>query len=358
MAWDEFVRFDYGWRQGGALLARQPEGTAQAVTCLRYGRAAGVQTLKRIAPLVPPSHCLVITAKALVPKMASLMPELEPRQMIGEPLGRNTAPCIAVGAAWMAHYFGRDTVMLVLSADHHIRKIKAFLEVLRTGVKAAGQGYLVTLGIPATRAETGYGYLELGKSLKGTIREVTRFLEKPDSKSAQSYYESGQYLWNSGMFIWSCSRILEELDKSLPELRTPLETYRKALGTEEEDAVLDRVYPEFPNISIDFGVMEKTNKVVTVPADIGWDDLGNWNVLERLHGSDPQGNVKVGTTSSLESKNCILSCDSGLIATYGVENLVIVKDGDAVLVMAKEKAADLKDLIAQLKKERDGKAFL
>ncbi len=319
-----------------------------------------VQTVQRVLPLIPASRQMVITSESLADSIAELLPEFQRFQIIGEPVGRNTAPCVGVAAVWMSHHLGPDCIMTVLSADHTIARTEAFLTVLQTGMEAARRDFLVTIGLQPTRPEIGYGHLELGDCLdeNAGLYRVNRFLEKPPLPDAERYASDGRHLWNGGMFLWKCSRILEELRRHLPELTEPLEVYQKAIGTPEEASVLRDLYPRMPSISIDYAVMEKADRVVTVRADIGWDDLGNWAVLERLHAPDAHGNVVTGPHAGVETRNCIVSADGGLIATFGIENLVVVKEGDVVLVMPKERAADLKQLIERIKNHPTWKDYL
>lgn len=319
-----------------------------------------VQTVQRVLPLIPASRQLVITSESLKAPIGEILPEFKEFQIIGEPVGRNTAPCVGVAAVWMSHHFGPDCIMTVLSADHAIARTEAFLAVLQTAMEAAREDFLVTIGLQPTRPETGYGHLELGDCLdeKTGLYRVNRFLEKPALPEAERFASDGRHLWNGGMFLWKCSRILEELQRHLPELSESLEEYHQAIGTPEESSVLRDIYPRMPSISIDYAVMEKADRVVTVRADIGWDDLGNWAVLERLHPPDAEGNIVTGPHTGVETRDCIVSADRGLIATFGVEDLVVVKEGDVVLVMPKERAADLKQLIAAIKNDPKWKAYL
>jgi len=319
-----------------------------------------VQTLRRIGPLVSPARTLVITSAPLVESIAACLPELKPEQILGEPVGRNTAPCIGVAAVWMAQHFSPDCVMIVLSADHYVARRDAFLDALRTGTEAAAQGHLVTLGLNPTRAETGYGYVELGRPLdeEAGLYRVARFLEKPDAITAQKFLAAGKYLWNGGIFLWTCARILEEMERHLPSIMPLLKEYQEALKGGRPGQVLERIYPQFPDISIDYAVMEKAEDIVTLKANIGWDDLGNWTVLERLRQPDSEGNVVLGPFVGEDTRGCIISADAGLVATLGVKNLVVVKDGDVVLVMPKDRAAELKQLIGRLKEEPSWEKFL
>jgi mannose-1-phosphate guanylyltransferase len=318
------------------------------------------QAVHRLEALTPPARQLIITSRALVPQTAQLLPELGENQIIGEPVGRNTAPCIGVAAVWMAHHWGKDCVMIVQTADHYIKRPEEFLDCLRTGIQAASQEYLVTIGLEPDRPETGYGYLELDEPIdpEAGLYRVRRFLEKPDKATAEKFFQGGNHLWNGGMFLWTCERILEEIEKHLPRLFDLLQRYAKALGAPDSTKVLEEIYPQFPNISIDYGIMEKAGRVATVRADIGWDDLGNWAVMERLHKKDGQGNVVSGPHLGVETRDCIISADSGLVATFGIQNLIVVKEADRVLVMPRDRAADLKELIQKIKEDPEKKEFL
>jgi mannose-1-phosphate guanylyltransferase len=225
----------------------------------------------------------------------------------------------------------------VLPADQHIADHAAFAAVLETALAAVERDdSIATIGITPTRAETGFGYLEiLGAATHGAVTPVTRFVEKPDRRAAEQYLASGRYLWNAGIFCASARRVLAELDRHLP-------TTAKAV----RDVSL---YPAAPSISFDHGVMEKVDRVVTVPATVGWDDVGSWAALPAVRGVDADGNTIVGTAVALEGRgNVIVSDDGTLIATVGLSDVVVVKSGDAILVIPKDQAQDVRKVIDAL----------
>lgn len=319
-----------------------------------------VQSVERLERKIPRSQMLIVTSAGLVKQFKQILPKFPAKNIIGEPVGKNTAPCIGLAAVWMKQKWGPDCIMAVQTADHFIENQEAFDQVMQTGAEAAAQGHLVTIGLKPTRPETGYGYLEISHPIdeaKG-LYQVRRFLEKPDAERAWRFYQQDKFLWNGGMFFWKCSRILEELYRHLPEIQSPLVEYAEALGRSEDEAALEKAYQAFPSISIDYAVMEKTNDVLTVKADMGWDDLGNWAVLERLLGQNAEGNVVIGNHAGVDTTGCIISSDKGLIATLGVENLVIVQQDDVILVMPKDKAPDLKELVARLKENPEFEKYL
>ena len=177
-------------------------------------------------------------------------------------------------------------------------------------------------------------------------------------RNTERFLAGGRHLWNGGIFLWTCARILDELQRHLPELTPLLKEYEAALGTPGAKGVLERIYPQFPDISIDYSVMEKAGNVVTVKADVGWDDLGNWAVLERLQQADSRGNIAIGPFIGEDTQGCIVSADEGLVATLGLRDMVVVKEKDVVLVMPKEKAAELKQLVARLKQDPRWQKYL
>lgn len=273
---------------------------------------------------------------------------IESADILLEPMARGTAPAIAL-AALRALNDGVDPILLVLAADHQIRDVSAFHGGIKSAIPLAASGKLVTFGVVPKHPETGYGYIEKGKAvLDGFV--VSRFVEKPDYETAISYLADGGYFWNSGMFMFRAKRYLEELDKFHPEISIQC---RKALEIGSRDLDFRRVDPEFfaacPDVSIDYAVMEKTDEAVVVPLDIGWDDIGSWSALWNISEKDAEFNVFRGDVVSHETTNTLVHADSRLVATVGVDNLVIVETKDAVLVADKDCVQDIKKVVERLK---------
>lgn len=302
------------------------------------------ETLDRIAPLAPPEQTLIITTRLLGPVIRDLVfgyPVIE------EPVGKNTAPAIAVAARWAALQ-DPEGMLVVLPADHVIRPERTFLEDVRFAFRVANQGFLVTFGVPPTRPETGYGYIEAGEAL---IQEGDRrafrargFKEKPDRKMAETYLRAGNYFWNSGMFVWKTRTILEAFREHMPEVGKALERL-DPLSVQG----LEAFYREAPEISVDYGIMEKARNIAMVRARFFWEDLGSFRALERVVEKDAEGNFARGASISLDAEGNILFAEGGLVAALGVRDLVIVHTPDVTLVMPKEEAQRVKELLARLR---------
>ena len=274
---------------------------------------------------------------------------LEKAGILLEPVGRNTAPAIAL-AALQACSEAQDPILLVLAADHLIKDVEAFQTCIQTALPLAQNGKLVTFGIVPTHAETGYGYIEQGIDVGVGGFKVSRFVEKPDLVTAQEYLANGSYFWNSGMFMFRASRYLEELETYRPDI---LAACRAALAGGSQDMHFTRVdeaaFAACPDDSVDYAVMEKTADAVMVPLDAGWSDIGSWTALWDVSDKDQQGNVFKGDVLNQQSRNTYVHADSRLVATVGLDDLVIVETKDAVLVAHKDHVQDVKKIVEQLK---------
>ncbi len=315
-------------------------------------------TVDRIAPLLLPDQMFVVAGGEHVPDLADQAPELPEENFIVEPVGRGTAPAIGLGAI---HLRRRDpnAVMAVLTADHFIADVERFRSVLEAAAKVAGQGHLVTLGVEPSAASTGYGYIQRGEPLDPVdgfhVFRVARFTEKPDQETAERMVESGDYTWNSGMFIWSVERIIEEFQKQMPDFYVKLAELQAVLGTNGYRPTLERVWPQVTKQAIDYGVMEGAEDVVVIPVDIGWSDIGSWgslaDLLARMENEDSEGNVVVGQHVGIDTRSSMVFGEDRLIATIGVENMVIVDAGDAILVCPIEREQEVRDLVRRLEQE-------
>ena len=274
---------------------------------------------------------------------------LEQANILLEPVGRNTAPAIAL-AALQACNESDDPILLILAADHLIKDVEAFQTCIQTALPLAQDGKLVTFGIVPTHAETGYGYIEQGIDVGIGGFKVSRFVEKPDLITAQEYLANGSYFWNSGMFMFRASRYLEELETYRPDI---LAACRAALAGGSQDMHFTRVdeaaFAACPDDSVDYAVMEKTSDAVMVPLDAGWSDIGSWAALWDVSDKDEQGNVFKGDVLNQRSNNTYVHADSRLVATVGLDDLVIVETKDAVLVAHKDHVQDVKKIVEQLK---------
>ncbi|VAW62704.1 Mannose-1-phosphate guanylyltransferase / Mannose-6-phosphate isomerase [hydrothermal vent metagenome] len=279
--------------------------------------------------------------------------DIEPSGIILEPFARNTAPAVAVSAvSAMSQSAQQDVVILVLPADHVIQNIPAFHQAVNSAYKAAMEGKLVTFGIIPNAAQTGYGYIKAGESLENhsAVKMVEQFVEKPDKHTAQSYIEQGSYYWNSGMFMFKASSYLEELARFNPDMLAASSAALEHASTDLDFIRLDSSsFEKCPSDSIDYAVMEKTDKAVVLPVDIGWNDIGSWTALWEVGKSDSAGNVTHGDVCVVDSKNNYIHSESRLVSVVGVEDHVIVETPDAVLVAHKDAAQNVKDIVETLK---------
>lgn len=278
--------------------------------------------------------------------------DMEKANILLEPIGRNTAPAIAL-AAILACESGDDPVLLVLAADHLIQDVDAFHASLQVALPLAVEGKLVTFGIVPNKAETGYGYLEKGDSVGEGGFRVNRFVEKPDLQMAKEYLDSGNYYWNSGMFMFRASRYLGELDKFSPDTLTAC---REALSKAEQDMLFTRVdhaaFSACPENSIDYAVMEKTADAVMVPLDAGWSDIGSWSAIWDLSVKNADGNVLKGDVLCESTQGSYVYAEHRLVATVGVDDLVIVETKDAVLVARRGQVQEVKKIVEQLRRDK------
>ena len=242
--------------------------------------------------------------------------------------------------------------MVITPSDAYIKDEEEFTRVLALAVKAAQEkDALVTVGIKPTFASTGYGYIKF-QNEDNPVLKVLEFKEKPDQATAQKYLESGEYAWNSGMFIWKASTILKHFEKLLPGIYSDLCKIGQAMKSDDEYNVIDKIYPKIESISVDYGIMEKASDVYVVPGEFGWNDVGSFDMMGVLHESDKNGNICIGDQINIDTKNCISYSSGRLVATIGLENIVVVETEDALLVCDKSRVQDVKKVVEQLKKDR------
>jgi len=275
---------------------------------------------------------------------------VDPLGIFLEPVGRNTAPAAAVAAL---HLMKRDpeAVMLLLPADHLIRDVPAFHATIAEGMKAVEAGYLATFGIVPDAPETGYGYIQQGDALAtGSARRVARFVEKPSRDKAEAFLAGGDYFWNSGMFLFRCAQFLEELEKHRPDILVACEAALSSGAHDLDFCRLGKIqFEACPSDSIDYAVMERTDRAAVVPADIGWNDIGAWSALWDVGDKDAAGNVSRGDVYLDGVKNSLVRAESRMVAAIGVDDLVIVETPDAVLVANRARAQDVKKVVEHLK---------
>lgn len=308
-------------------------------------------TIERLLPYIPAANLMVITNQDQYQDVVnSLSPYLEAKQIIAEPCGRNTGPAIALAAQLLADEYGDDAIMMAFPADHYIGDPTRFHEHLQRAAECATDDNLVTLGIKPNRPETGYGYIQGGVPLASNqiqglkAFEVERFVEKPDYRTAATYLMEGGYYWNSGIFIWQTGTILNEIRTTIPELDQALQQFTKNRSSLGAEPALRNLYQEIDSISIDVGIMEKSDHVVVVPSDFSWSDLGSWDSLDELQlspFSTAQPVISIGATD-----NTVYS--RKLAALIDVENLLVVESDDALLVCRKGSTQQVKEVVGQL----------
>lgn len=297
------------------------------------------ETVARIQPLIPPRDILVVTRRPLARFIERQLSQVPQKNIISEPVGRNTAPCIGLAAKMIKE----DAVMVVLPADHIIRPRGKFLDTLKKAVTLAGEtGNLITIGIKPTYPATGYGYIEAGNKEKRQVFRVKRFVEKPDKKKAEMFLKSGRFFWNSGMFIWKKSVILEAMRRYMPSL------YQRLQMISSKN--ISKLYPGLPNVSIDYGIMEKAKNSLVIPADFSWEDLGSWESLDKFLSRDRKKNAIMGRVSMMDTRNCTIVNKKGLLSAIGISDLIIVSTEDVTLVFSKGKGQQVKRLVEKLRR--------
>lgn len=315
-------------------------------------------TMKRIEALTTPERTFIVTNKIQKDIIAQQLPTVPTNNILVEPVGRNTAPCIGLAAHWIMR-MDPNGVMVVLPADHLIGEIDKFHDVLRRAITVAEQSEsLVTIGIHPTHPETGYGYIQYDDSvefnpyLNEKVFRVKTFAEKPNYETAVKFLQSGDFLWNSGMFIWRASVILDEIQRLLPEVSEQLKKVAQTIGTPEYESVLELSYSKIRSISIDYGVMEKARSVYVVLADFGWSDVGSWDEVKRLTPVDDNGNAFRGTVIARDATGNYVDAGNKLVALVGVKNLIVVTTDDAILICEQGKSQEVKEIVDTLKRKK------
>lgn len=325
----------------------------QFLDILGVGKTFLRQTYERFLPLVPSSNFLVVTGEGYRDLVAAQIPELAPHQILGEPLGRNTAPCIAY-AAFRLRATDPDSVMIVTPADHLITGEEEFRRAIARSVDfaASGEG-MMTIGITPTRPDTGYGYIQVEERCEG-ICKVRTFTEKPNAELARVFVESGEFFWNSGIFIWRTDVILAALEEHLGEVYGLFSARASDFGTPAESVTVARIYPESRNVSIDFGVLEHARNVYVRCSDFGWSDVGTWNSLHSNLSHDEFGNVFGGRVRASGVSGSIVRVPDGKIAVVGgLVDYIVVDSPDALLVWPRSDEQSVRQIVTSLRFEGD-----
>lgn len=317
------------------------------------------ETIARLEGIIPHENTFIVTGKNQAGPLKELILEQIPQEnILLEPAGRNTAPCILYSAMKLNSRYG-DGIMCILPSDHYIENVEEMKRVLDRGMNLASErDCLITIGIKPTYPATGYGYIQYSRENRDEISyRVDDFVEKPNYKVAQEYIKSGQYLWNSGIFIWKVSTIIESFKRFLPKLydrmkeiiesmetsKTPCETLCKP------DTVLERLYPQLQSISIDYGILERSDNVLVIPADFGWNDVGSWDALGAIFKPDADGNIIKADHIGIDTKNSIIYGNGKNISTIGLDGMIIVNTDDALLICPKDRAQEVKNIVDKLK---------
>jgi mannose-1-phosphate guanylyltransferase len=326
------------------------------------------QTVARLQPLIPPRNIWTVTNADQVAALRKQIPAAASRRILTEPIGRNTAAAIALAAIHIQHAAGSDAVMAVLPADHFIAQPERFRSIVNAALHLAqGSARMIVLGIPPTRPETGFGYIErMGEPLDAEgfpAFVVRRFTEKPELSAAKEYLATGLYQWNAGMFFWRVSTFLGALKSYLPKTHLAMESLASHIGKRSYEAQLKKIYHQLESISVDYAILERATRetgdprVFVIPAEIGWSDIGSWNAVYELLAKHAGENIFSGQGQSLDADGNFLWSPHKFIAAIGVQNLVVVDTPDALLVCPRDRAQDVGKIVKALE-ERKHKSLL
>ncbi|MGO9829893.1 MAG: mannose-1-phosphate guanylyltransferase [Myxococcaceae bacterium] len=311
-----------------------------------------LETVARLKGLATPAHTYVVCGPSHAALARRLLPALPPRNVLVEPVARNTAPAIAL-ATWVIGAAEPEAVLAVLPSDHHVADPVGFRAVLRRAAQVARSGQLVTVGIQPTRPETGYGYIRLGTALGEGAFHVQAFVEKPDPVTAAEYVNSKEYLWNGGIFVFTARAMREAFTRHLPEVAAAMERLAPRIGRRGFSAALAAAFPRLPSVSLDYGLMEKARNIAVVPGDFGWSDVGSFAAIADVRPLDANGNVVVGEqTLVLDSAGCVVLGSGRTLAVLGMRDTVVVDAGDAVLVVPRERSQDVRQVVEALRLKR------
>lgn len=318
-------------------------------------------TVKRFTGFIPMENIIVVTNRTQKGLAGKQLEEahVQEHQILTEPIGRNTAACIGL-AALHVRRSDPNGIMVVLPSDHVIENKLEYERVIRLAVDIARESRsLITIGIKPTYPETGYGYIQMFNEegdhnpfFPRGVCKVKTFAEKPSLQVAEKFLASGDFLWNSGQFVWRADVVLDALQEFLPELYAALMSIDAAIGTSQYNAALEKAYGIIRGVSIDYGVMEKAEHVYVIPAEFGWSDIGSWDEVYRMSGKDERGNSITGTVIQRDTLNSYIFSQSKLIATVGVEDLIVVDTGDALLICKRGRSQEVKDIADYLKRKQ------
>jgi mannose-1-phosphate guanylyltransferase len=355
--------------RGTRFWPRSRTKTPKQLLSLAGDKTMIEQTVARLHPLIPANRVWTITNLVQASRVRQQLPRAARRNVLAEPAGRNTAAAIGLAAIHVRHASGGDALLAILPSDQYITDEVRYRKIVAAALEAARTpGNMVVLGIPPTRPETGFGYIELGSrsgEFRGCIAHtVRRFIEKPPLERAREYCASGNYQWNAGMFFWRISTYMKNLQRYLPETHAALEVLAPAIGTRRYARVLRRIYPRLQNISVDYAILEPavsanlaaadagTARILAFPADVGWSDLGSWAAVYELLAKEKDANVFYGPAHAIDAAGNLIYSPGKFSAAIGVRDLVVVDTPDALLVCPRERAQEVSSFVKWLETTR------
>ena len=311
------------------------------------------KTVARYRDIVPEENIYIMSTSGQKPVIEEALPNNRNVRFIYEPVQRGTSACILMAALKLKKLYG-DCIVCASPSDQYITKQNAFNQVLKDAVACAeDHDKIVTIGVTPTFPATGYGYINCDFSEQsGPSYKVREFTEKPDYNRARYFFSQKNYFWNSGIFVFRASVILENFKRFLPRIYNPLSEWYDYIGTDQEDERLNAVYPSVQNISIDYGVMERSDDIFVLPADIGWNDIGSWDSLGCIFPPDEDGNIVRSKNVAIDTKNCVIYSEKSLVATIGIEDLIIVDCNDALLVCPKSESQRVRNIVEKIAAEK------
>ncbi len=316
-------------------------------------------TIERFSDLLPKENIMIVAHRDYKKLILEQLPSLEERNLVLEPQGKNTAPCIAYGAQ-KALMEDENASLIVCPSDHIIKEREKFIDQVKKGLGASSsENKLITLGIQPSRPDTGYGYIKFDQGGRTEEKKVLQFTEKPNSEKAEEFLASGDYLWNSGIFIWKASTIMDEMKAHLPDLYNSFNAIKNKIGTNGEASAIEGVYSKCESISIDYGILERSNDVWVIPSEFGWSDLGTWKALYEMVEKDEDQNHITGEIKTYDVRNSLIKSDDGkLIVAEGLDGYIMIQEGDVTMICRKENEQMVKTFVENLKKDNRKDKFL
>ncbi len=308
-------------------------------------------TVERLYPLIGPKNIYIVSTESQLKLIRDDVPQIPVENIIIEPVGRNTAPCIAYSAMYLKNLYPADETMIVLPSDHIIIEQDVFIKSINLAKVAAKKGYLVTFGIKPDYPATGYGYIEAGDSIDDNIKHITQFKEKPDYKTAKSFIEAGNYFWNSGMFMWTIETITQSFLKHAPDIFYGVEEIVKLRGDFERSERMREIYANLPKLPVDIAIMEKSDSGVVIPVNYHWNDVGSWRSVAELSEKDENNNTFFSKNISINSGGNYIHTGK-FVALIDIDDIVLVETENAILIAKKESVEKVKDIVNKLSEKK------